>query len=256
MRLLVFVSMFIFLKRICNLATPAAFGRDYLPVFVTHHPRRLIAAWLLLIVTQPASLLAVDFAHEVLPVLRKHCAECHNGARKEGGLSMNTRSELLAGGENGKAVVAGEAGKSPLLERITSDDEDVWMPPEGPRLTDKEIAALTKWIDAGLPWEEGVTLGKSAWEPPLRPRNVELPAAQQGRAHPIDRLLDAALLKQKTAPPQPISDAAFLRRASLDANGLLPSPEQLQEFELDPSSNKREQLIDKLLNDDVAYSDH
>lgn len=37
----------------------------------------------------------VDFAHEVVPILRKHCAECHTGDKKKGGLSMNTRASLL-----------------------------------------------------------------------------------------------------------------------------------------------------------------
>ena len=30
----------------------------------------------------------VDFVHEVMPVLRKHCTECHTGTKKKGGLSL------------------------------------------------------------------------------------------------------------------------------------------------------------------------
>ena len=41
----------------------------------------------------------VDFAHDVLPILTKHCTECHTGNKKKGGLAMNTRAELLAGSE-------------------------------------------------------------------------------------------------------------------------------------------------------------
>ena len=43
-------------------------------------------------------------------------------------------------------------------------------------------------------------------------------------------------------------DAAFLRRASLDAIGLLPSPAELQAFVADPASDKRAKLIDQLLD--------
>ena len=43
----------------------------------------------------------VDFAHEVVPILRKHCGECHTGDKKKGSFSMNDRASLLAGGESG-----------------------------------------------------------------------------------------------------------------------------------------------------------
>ncbi len=217
---------------------------------------RLIAASLILTLAMPATLPAVDFVHEVMPILKKHCGKCHTGQKKEGGLSMNTRAQLLAGGENGKAVTPGNAAMSLFFERMISDDENTWMPPEGPRVSAKNIAILKKWINAGLPWKQGITLGKSAWEPPLKPRAVKLPPPQNGREHPIDRLLDADLVRHKHALPATISDAMFLRRASLDAIGLLPTPADLQAFTADSTRDKRERLIDKLLADDIAYADH
>ncbi|MDP6445958.1 MAG: DUF1549 domain-containing protein, partial [Pirellulaceae bacterium] len=53
-----------------------------------------------------------------------------------------------------------------------------------------------------------------------------------------------------------VSDAAFLRRVSLDAIGLLPSPGDLQAFVTDPASDRRLRVIEKLLADDIAYADH
>ena len=38
---------------------------------------------------------AVDFVHEVAPVLKTRCAECHMGVKHKGGLSMNSREDLL-----------------------------------------------------------------------------------------------------------------------------------------------------------------
>jgi len=199
---------------------------------------------------------AIDFAHEVMPVLKQHCGKCHTGKSKEGGLSMNTRAQLLAGGENGKVVVPGNAAKSTLMHVVRSKDDTEWMPPEGPRLSEAELAILTKWIDAGAPWEDGISLGESAWEPPLKPRIVKLPPATKGRKHPIDRLLDADLALRKLPSPEAISDAEFLRRAYLDAIGLLPTPAELDAFVSDTASDKREKLIDQLLADDIAYADH
>ena len=75
-------------------------------------------------------------------------------------------------------------------------------------------------------------------------------------ATPIDRLLDAGLNQRKHPLPAPASDAAFLRRASLDAIGLLPTPEALEAFITDSSSDKRTKKIDELLANDIAYADH
>ena len=153
-----------------------------------------------------------------MPILKRHCGKCHTGQKKEGGLSMNSRANLLVGGENGKSVIPGNAADSRFLQRIITDDDALRMPPEGPRVSREEATILMKWVDSGLPWEVGVLLGKSAWEPPLAPRRVTLPPSQ-GRSHPIDRLLDAYLVDHAVATPEPISDAVFLRRVSLDAVG-------------------------------------
>ena len=78
----------------------------------------------LLILSLTTSLSATDFVHEVMPILKKHCGKCHTGVEKKGGLGMTTRAELLAGGENGKVVVPGNAAKSRFLELISSGDAD------------------------------------------------------------------------------------------------------------------------------------
>ncbi len=205
---------------------------------------------------KPTSLWAVDFVHEVMPIIKKHCAECHAGPKKKGGLAMNTRTEFLAGGENGKVVIPGNAGKSLFIELILSDDDTEYMPPKGPRVSPEEVTVLKKWINDGMDWEPGITLSEANWEPPLKPRTVTLPAARNGRTHPIDRLLDAGLVELKQPLPPRATDAAFLRRATLDVIGLLPSPEDLKAFIADTSKNKRETLIDQLLAKEVAYADH
>ncbi len=51
---------------------------------------------------------SIDFAHEIVPILRKYCGNCHTGDKKKGGYSMNTRAALIAGGESGAAVVPGK----------------------------------------------------------------------------------------------------------------------------------------------------
>jgi hypothetical protein len=211
----------------------------------------------LLFLLLPSFLLGkIDFVHEIMPVLKKHCAECHTGDKKKGGLSMNTRAAFLAGGENGKVAIPGKPADSFFLELIQSEDSDERMPPKGDGLSADEIKKLTVWVTEGMPWDEGIRLSSSGWEPPLKPRVVKLPEAHKDRDHPIDRLLDSYLAKNKRPIPHDSEDPAFVRRAYLDMVGLLPSPAQLKEFSTSKSANKREELIDALLADDVAYADH
>jgi hypothetical protein len=198
----------------------------------------------------------LDFAHDIVPVLRKHCAECHAGGQRKGGLSINTRALFLKGGDSGPAAVAGKAAASEFLKRIRATDVDTRMPPEGPRLAAADIAALERWVDGGLPWEDGFTFGNRGYEPPLAPRRPDLPPAVAGRDHPIDRILDADLAKRGGERPGGIDDAAFARRVHLDLIGLLPEPDTLAKFLADPAPDKRRQLIGALLADDVAYAEH
>jgi hypothetical protein len=198
----------------------------------------------------------IDFAHKIAPVLKQHCGKCHSGSQQEGGLSMNTRESLLAGGESGATVVVGKSRNSELYLRITAKDEATRMPPEGDPLTAEQIGLLARWIDAGLPWEAGFSLGPQIYEPRLRPRTVELPPAMRGHNNPIDRILDTYLASQKQAPPPALSDEAFLRRASLDLIGLLPTPAERMTFLRDPSPDKRSQLVRALLARDVDYAEH
>lgn len=199
---------------------------------------------------------AVDFAHQIVPVLRKHCAECHTGDKKKGGFSMNDRAALLEGGENGAVIDLEKPDKSHLLEVVSTQDEDLRMPPKGPGLNAEEAALLRQWLAEGAPWEAGFAFKKPAYEPPLEPRPVVLPPVRQGRQNPVDRLVDARLASLNVAHPQRLDDGAFLRRVSLDLTGLLPSPEELQAFVADKAADKREAKVREILARDVDYAEH
>ena len=198
----------------------------------------------------------VDFAHEVVPILRKHCSECHTGDKKKGGLSMNTRATLLEGGENGVVVVPGQAQKSKILEVIVSADPDIRMPPKGERLSPAEVTTLRSWVAQGAVWTDGFAFKQPAYEPPLRPRQPVLPAVKAGRTHPIDRVLDGWLTDKGAPTPALADDATFLRRVSLDLVGILPSAEEVQAFAADRRPDKRTLLVRSLLARNVDYADH
>ncbi len=212
--------------------------------------------FLLILCAATASAAPVDFSHQIVPVLREHCTECHAGDKKKGGFSMNDRESFMKGGEDGVVVDLKDISKSTLLEAILSTDPDKQMPPKGKRVSAEEVALLKSWIEGGLIWEPGFAFKKKSYEPPLKPRQVELPPVVGGRSNPVDRIIDAHLAKNKLGCPQPLSDAAFMRRVSLDLTGLLPEPDDLAKFVADKSSDKRAKFVMSLLNNDIAYADH
>src|SRR6476620_650243 len=135
----------------------------------------------------------IDFAHDVLPLLKARCAECHTNGKYKGGVSMDTREALL----KSKKVVPAHSGDSDLIKRVTSTDADERMPPKGPPLTDKEVATLRTWIDQDLPWQDGFSFAKGQYVAPLQPRRPELPPAHDGLTSPIDRVVDAYFKQHK-----------------------------------------------------------
>jgi hypothetical protein len=68
-------------------------------------------------------------------------------------------------------------------------------------------------------------------------------------ARQVDALLREEVPFVDSAGPQRISDEAFLRRATLDCIGRLPTPVQITTFVLDPAPDKRERLVEGLLAD-------
>ena len=79
------------------------------------------------------------------------------------------------------------------------------------------------------------------------------------RQLPVRNFIDAAAWPRLASlgflPSAPCSDAEFLRRASLDVIGLLPSPDEARAFLSDPRPDKRRLLIDHLLAR-PAFADH
>lgn len=87
---------------------------------------------------------------------------------------------------------------------------------------------------------------------------IPLGADTSKMPEPIN-LVDTAVfgkLKQLGIPASEVcDDATFLRRVSLDVAGTLPTDDEVRQFLADTSSDKRDRLIDRLL-DSPTYADH
>ena len=63
----------------------------------------------------------------------------------------------------------------------------------------------------------------------------------------VDEAVYGKLKKMRLVPSDVCDDATFIRRASLDITGTLPTPEQLESFLADKSDGKRDRLVEQLL---------
>lgn len=87
------------------------------------------------------------FDADVAPILREHCAHCHNAETRQGELNLNSLATLLVGGEAGQVIRAGHPEESLLYEYL----RDGMMPPKDePRLAAKELETIRDWIEFGL----------------------------------------------------------------------------------------------------------
>ncbi|MFO0960715.1 MAG: c-type cytochrome domain-containing protein, partial [Isosphaeraceae bacterium] len=135
----------------------------------------------------------VDFAHDVLPLIRDRCGSCHTNGKAKGDLSMDTREDLL----KAEALVPGKAAESSLMERVLSADPEERMPPKGPPLSPAQVSILRRWINEGARWEEGFSFARAGAGLPMKPRKPALPPAVGGRENPVDRIVDAYFAARK-----------------------------------------------------------
>ncbi len=156
------------------------------------------------------------------------------------------------GGDSGPAVVAGDADGSLLVQRISSNDMSVRMPPEGEALKPAEIAAIKSWIQQGATApadEQPEEDPRDHWSfrSPVRPAVPVVPNATWIR-NPIDAFV-AAKHQEMGLTPQPEADRrVWLRRVTLDLIGVPPTIEEMNSFLTDPSDDAHERVVDRLLS--------
>jgi hypothetical protein len=120
-------------------------------------------------------------------------------------------------------------------------------------VNDRAVAEVSRAgaVQALAPGRSAVTvryLGRAAAVTVTVPYGPSSPAvAALPRHNFIDELAAAEWQKVGVEPAPLCDDATFLRRASLDLTGTLPTPEAVKAFLASPEPNKREKLIDSLL---------
>jgi len=180
------------------------------------------------------------FGRDVLPILSANCFSCHgpDESQRKAGLRLDLESEAKRAYAGGVPVAAGNLFGSLLVQRITSTDPDLLMPPPGSHrtLTDAQKSILQQWISEGAVW------GRYwSFESPMVTPGV--PSASAG----IDRLVEMSLSEHGLQLGPAADRYTLIRRLSLDLTGLPPAVSEAEAFVGSSDPRAVEQLVDALL---------
>jgi hypothetical protein len=203
------------------------------------------------------------FEKNIRPVLVKECYSCHatTAQKIRGSLTLDTRDGLRKGGENGPAIVPGDAKKSLLVEAIRHSHDRLKMPPKK-KLPGDVVSDFEKWIAMGAPdpregtakvvkTEIDIEKGRRFWAFQQAKRTT--PPAVKDTAWPggdIDRFLLADLEAKGLKPVADADPRTLYRRLCFDLTGLPPRPDDVERFAKDHAADPQKALeaaADKLL---------
>jgi hypothetical protein len=190
----------------------------------------------------------VEFNRDIRPILSDNCFYCHgpDPKHREADLRLDLRDAATAERDGSTAIVPGKPEASALVERITSADADVLMPPpdSNKKLTPRQIDLLRRWIAEGAEYQS-----HWAYAPLAKPQPPELTdAADRAWArNDVDRFIAARLRREGLPPAAEADPRTLVRRLSFDLTGLPPTPEVVDAFAVDHSDKAYEALVDKLL---------
>ena len=203
------------------------------------------------------------FEAKIRPVMAAKCYACHSSKLKApmGGLVLDTKAGVAAGGSGGSVITAGKPGTSRLLTALRFTDPHLQMPPTG-KLPETVIADFETWIAAGAPDPRtaasagettaalkgmSIDAGKKWWA--FQPIS-ELPAPSVKNKSWARNKIDPfvlAPLEAKRFSPAPIADKRTLvRRAYIDLLGFKPTYEEVEAFAAESAPDAWTKLIDKL----------
>ncbi|MBP85201.1 MAG: hypothetical protein CMJ64_00540 [Planctomycetaceae bacterium] len=211
------------------------------------------------IVASPLTANAGDvltYEQHIRPILKAHCFQCHGEAgKREGELDLRLRRLIVAGGESGPTIEAGDPDASLLVERVRSGE----MPPIDKKLSDNEVETISKWIESGAqtaraePESIGddpvfTTEEREFWSFRSVHRPTVPKTSNTARLRTaIDNFILARLEPEGMELSPVTNRRALIRRAYFDLLGLPPTPEATDAFVADESPAAYERLIDRLL---------
>lgn len=190
----------------------------------------------------------IDFNFHVRPILSDRCFHCHgfdeNGRKANLRLDVREAATAVIAESGNTPIVPGNPHKSAVVERVLNQDPELVMPPKESKLelSAEEKAILIKWIEQGANWKEHWAY--------IVPAKAELPQVKN-QTWPKNEIDFFVLKKLESLGLQPSEEAAretLIRRLSFDLTGLPPTPEAVEQYKQDQSTNAYEKLVDRLLS--------
>lgn len=188
----------------------------------------------------------LEFNRDIRPLLSSSCFACHgpDEETREADLRLDVRDAAVQDRGGYAAISPGDASASLILERITSEDPDLRMPPpgKGTPLGPAEVERLRRWIDQDAPYQ-------THWSY-VPPRKQPLPEVSQRdwARQPIDYFILQQLERAGLTPAPEADRAALARRVALALTGLPPSVAEVEAFLRDPSPEAYERFVDLQLD--------
>ena len=202
------------------------------------------------------------FESRIRPIFVDHCQSCHSLAtqKSSGGLLLDSREGWQKGGDSGAVIVPSKPSESLLIRAVRHLDGTSPMPPieSGKKLSESQIRDLETWILRGAfdPRDQAPRLGgmdpqtaRSWWA--FQPiHSIEPPRVMHPEWvwNPIDQFIVAKLEANELEPVPLASNEVWLRRLTLDLTGLVPSPEQIDDYLADSTQASEEAIVDRLLS--------
>ena len=104
----------------------------------------------------------VDFRHDIQPLLKQYCIECHGPSQQMHGFRLDRRRDAMRGGTV-IVITPGNSAGSRLYQKLNGSEYGPQMPPTGP-LSQDQVNIIGAWIDQGAEWPDDLS-GETA--PPL-----------------------------------------------------------------------------------------
>lgn len=175
------------------------------------------------------------FEDHIRPALEKYCYECHSREENtsRAGLLVDTREDLLLGGDTGPAIVPNDLEGSILWDAINW--QHGFEMPEDQPMPDSVIAHFKEWILMGAPDPREVvvadfesTITQTEIEEAKEHWAFKQPTVQRGAT--IDRIVNKKLQESGLRPNPSADPYTILRRLNFDLIGLPPTLEEIEEF--------------------------
>ncbi len=210
--------------------------------------RSLLAACLLGCLPLAGELRAeddVNFSRDIRPILAANCFQCHGPDEdaREAELRLDLPEAAYQVRDSGAAIAPGKPEQSELYLRITTDDEDLRMPPPDSQreITSEQAELVRRWIAAGAKYTKHWSF--------IAPQRPKLPRVEATAwpVNPIDHFVLRRLEDAGWKPSPPADRFTLARRAYLDLTGLPPTPAEADAFVADEQPAAYERLVDRLL---------